>query len=149
MRLFSLREEFPTQWARFLDPTNVDDGNVFELPMSSGLFRFRDGQTTLKITSIRALARCTNNTGYALVINPGLAAPLHDPVAMARLDQYGGLEYGGVDVQALPVLVDPTEDPATWSIKMTGPEGDLQENPKGGKEVEDLFLVVAYQQQQD
>ena len=38
LRLFNLRQEFPTQWHRFLNPANPADGNVFELEMSPDLF---------------------------------------------------------------------------------------------------------------
>ena len=36
LRLFNLRQEFPGQWHRFLNPANPAEGNIFELQISSG-----------------------------------------------------------------------------------------------------------------
>src|SRR5882762_9650001 len=56
-RMLNLRQEFPTQWQRFLNPTNPANGNVFELEISARLFTFTDEQKTLKVSSISLLAR--------------------------------------------------------------------------------------------
>jgi hypothetical protein len=54
-RFFDLRQDFPTDWYRFLNPTNPANGNVFELEMSPNLFRLLDTGKTLKINSISLL----------------------------------------------------------------------------------------------
>src|SRR5882762_3795274 len=72
---FDLRQEFPAQWYRFLNPANPANGNVFELEMSPVLFRFLDSRKTLKINSISLLARCLDDGAFQVVATPPLAAP--------------------------------------------------------------------------
>jgi hypothetical protein len=67
LRMFSLRQEFPTQWYRFLNPTNPANGNILELEMSPGLFPFRDENKTLKVNSIWLLARGKDGENYTAV----------------------------------------------------------------------------------
>ena len=62
-RLFNLRQEFPTQWHRFLNPTDPANGNVFELEMSPNLLSFRDKGKNLKVNKIWLLARCAGEGG--------------------------------------------------------------------------------------
>jgi len=137
LRLFDLRQEFPTQWHRFL--TNNADGNVFELPMSPNLFPFRDHDKTLKVKTIWLLARCTNAGNYKVVMTPPLTAPLALPIefTLAPAKQYGGLLFQQKDVA---IEVEPNDPPGIWRLQMTGPgNGNLQV-----EEVEDVLLVVAY-----
>ena len=37
LRMFNLRQEFPSQWHRFLNPPNPANGNIFELEMSPAI----------------------------------------------------------------------------------------------------------------
>ena len=76
LRMFNLRQEFPTQWHRFLNPTNPADGNIFELEMSPRLFSFRDGEKTLKVNAIWLLARCTDTGSYMEPDTPPLTQRL-------------------------------------------------------------------------
>ena len=75
MRMFNLRQEFPSQWYRFLNPPNPANGNVFELEMSPGLFPLRDEKKTLNVNSIWLLARCKDGENYTAMLNPPLAPP--------------------------------------------------------------------------
>nr|HRC85446.1 hypothetical protein [Thermoanaerobaculia bacterium] len=67
-----LRREFGTAWSRFLNPVNPDDGNVFELEMSSALFPLRDATQTLKLNTLTLLARCTDPGNYTVTLTPPL-----------------------------------------------------------------------------
>src|SRR5439155_21145776 len=73
MRMFNLRQEFPSQWYRFLNPPNPANGNVFELEMSPGLFPSRYEKKTLNVNSIWLLARCKDGEKYTALLNPRLA----------------------------------------------------------------------------
>ncbi len=144
LRMFNLRQEFPTQWHRFLHPTNLAEGNVFELEMTPNLFPFRDRGKTLKINTIWLLARCTDPENYGIVLTPPLPAPPppeSNTMTLARVvNQYGGLHFNQRDVTTLGIEVVPTDPPVTWQLKMTGPGGgNLQEG-----EVEELILVLGY-----
>jgi receptor-binding and translocation channel-forming TcA subunit of Tc toxin/ABC toxin-like protein/neuraminidase-like protein len=140
LQLFNLRQEFPTEWHRFLNPTT--GGNVFELPMSSSLFPFRDEGKTLKVNSIWLLARCTDAGSYTAVFNPPLPVPPDsNKFTLAKANQFGGLHFSQKDVAALGVEIAPADPPVNWQLTVTRPGGDLQ------KEVKDMLLVLGYEWQ--
>jgi Tc toxin complex TcA C-terminal TcB-binding domain len=142
LRMFDLRQEFPTQWHRFLNPTNPEDGNVFELEMSPSLFPIRDKDKTLKVNTIWLLARCSDAGDYTVV----MTLPDESTIEMTLppVNQYGGLHFmqTGVEIDLVP-----TDLPVKWQFKMTRPGGgNLQEDPlKKVMEVEELLLVLGYE----
>jgi hypothetical protein len=148
LRLFNLRQEFPTQWHRFLNPANPVDGNVFELVMSSTLFAFKDEGKILKVNSISLLARCSTTGNYSVVLNPPLSTPPAGSdtfqLVKNKID-FGGLHFATRskrDNSLADVTIDPSTPPIGWRLKMSGPApgGNLLEN-----EVEDLLLVLGYE----
>jgi hypothetical protein len=140
LRLLNLRQEFPTQWHRFLNPTNPADGNVFELELSPRLFPFRDEDKTLNITKMWLLARCAHEGDYNVVMTPPLAPPppaeSNTMTLVRSVNQYGSLHFGQKDVS---VEIDLAASLDTWLLRMTGPSGNLQD-----REVEDVHLVLGY-----
>ncbi len=143
LRLFNLRQEFPTQWYRFLNPSIPANGNIFELEMSPGLFPWRDTEKTLKVNAIWLLARCTDPGSYTLQMAPPFpsATLATDPnkLSLTQVNQYGGLHFSQKDVAALqpPIEVLSTDPPVKWKLTMTGPSTNLG--------VQDLILVLGYQ----
>ena len=99
VRLFNLRQEFPTEWHRFLNPTDPANGNIFELALSPDLFPLRDQGKTLKVNTIWLLARCTDQEDYPVAMTPPFPAPdsLQCAVPLEN-DQYGGLHFSQKDV---------------------------------------------------
>jgi hypothetical protein len=144
LRMFNLRQEFPSQWHRFLHPTNPAAGNIFELELAANLFPIRDAGKTLNITTIWLLARCTDAGSYTIALTPPLDGA--DTITLARSSQYGGLHINHKDVSADEIELALTNSPVTWKLHMTGPGGDnLTEDPTTGTmEVEDLMLVLGY-----
>jgi hypothetical protein len=141
LRMFNLRQEFPTQWHRFLHPTNPADGNVLELDMSPNLFPIRDKAKTLKVNTIWLLARCTGTGSYEVTIAPPLPAPsppAKDPnkMTLVPVNQYGGLHFSQKDGLGIEVVL--TDPPIKWHLRMTRPDGEIIE-------VEDLLLVLGYE----
>ena len=143
LRMFNLRKDFPSQWHRFLKPTNPDDGNVFELEISPRLFSFRDADKPLKVNAIWLMARCTNLESYGAVLtHPSDSVTM----TLAPINQLGGLHFShkSVEIEVVPTAAPPVK----WQLKMTGPGpgGNLQEDPvKKTMEVEDVLLVLGYQ----
>jgi len=149
LRLFNLRQEFPTQWHRFLNPSSPASMNVFELDMSLGQFPFRDREKRLKVNTISLLARCTGSGDYSVVLSPPLPAapqlPEVDPnkMILSTVAEYGGLHFSQKDVASLaqPIQVLPNAPSVKWKLEMTG-AGGRQLNVT---EVEDLILVLGYE----
>jgi AAA ATPase-like protein len=146
LRLLHLRQQFPSQWHRFLHPATPADGNVFELDMAPSLFPIRDQEKTLKINTIWLLARCTDAASYEVVMTPPMPAPPpaeSNTMTLARVSQYGGLHFGQKDVAAAGIRIVPTALPVKWQLRMTRPGGgNLQEDPV---EVKDLLFVLGYE----
>jgi hypothetical protein len=148
LRFFDLRQEFPTEWYRFLNPTDPANGNVFELEMSPVLFRLLDSGKTLKINSIAMLARCTDDGPYEIVATPPLVPPPPaNTMSLAKLNQFGGLHFGQKEVSGATIEVTPTGPPVTWKLRMNRPGGgNLQLQPlTNAMEVGDLLLILGYE----
>jgi receptor-binding and translocation channel-forming TcA subunit of Tc toxin len=136
LRLFNLRQEFPTPWHRFLHPATPAAGNVLDLEMRPEFFPWRDAGKTLKIQTIWLLARCPDPGSYTVTMSPT------DPnkFVLTRVNQYGGLHLSRKDVSALAVAIAPTDPPTTWKIRMTRPDGgNLRPD-----ELDDLMVVLRY-----
>ncbi|HEX8720433.1 MAG TPA: neuraminidase-like domain-containing protein [Pyrinomonadaceae bacterium] len=151
LRLFSLRQEFPTQWHRFLNPAAPGGANVFEFEMSPSLFPLRDAGKTLKVNRLWLLARCTDDGVYEAVFSPPLPeppAPGSEPLELGRAAEFGGLHFAarGGDTP-LGVELVPTGPPVKWRLTMTNPAGDsLQKDALTQEmEVEDVLLVLGYE----
>jgi hypothetical protein len=147
LQMFNLRQEFPSQWQRFLHPTNPANGNIFELELASKLFPIRDAGKTLKINTIWLLARCTDAGSYTIVLAPPLDGA--DTLMLVRSNQYGGLHFNTKDVAVEEIEFVPTNPPVKWKLQMTRPGGgNLTEDAvTGTMEVEDLILVLGYEWQ--
>jgi hypothetical protein len=139
LRLINLRQEFPAQWHRFLNPSDSDNGNIFELEILPNLFPLRDRDKTLKINSISLLARCTNSGEYKVIMSPPLPEPHPEDsntLSLVPVNIYGGLHFSHKNVE---IEVDLTSPSLKWHLHMSRPGGNLKE------EVEDMLLVLGYQ----
>jgi len=143
LRMLDLRREFPTQWHRFLNPTNQGSRNVFELEMSPSLFPMRDLAKTLKVNKIWLLARCAGAGSYSVVMTPPLPAQNAEAntMTLAPVNQYGGLYFDQKDVAAEEIKIVPTDPPVTWQLRMTRPDDENLQD----MEVEDVLLVLGYE----
>lgn len=152
LRFFDLRQEFPTQWYRFLNPANPASGNVFDLEITPALFRLLDAGKTLKINSISLLARCSDDGVYAVLMSPPLDPP--PPVAantlsLARVRQFGGLHFGQKEVSGAGIEIAPNDPPVIWQLRMSRPGGgNLQLDAVTNiMEVQDVPLILGHEWQ--
>ena len=138
LRSFNLRQEFPTQWNRFLNPPNPANGNVLELEISPSLFPMRDMGKTLNVKVITLLARCTNAGTYQVQFMPD-APGAASAFVLNSIQEYGGLHFAARDTSGDTIQVGGAA--TKWSLKMTPPgSGNLQDN-----EVTEMLLIVGYQ----
>jgi hypothetical protein len=152
LALFDLRQEFPSEWYRFLHPVNAANGNVLAFEMSPGLFPLRDKGKTLLVNTVALLARCADEGNYTVVMTPPLPEPPPpetNTFTLAPLNQYGGLHAAQKDTAALGVKVVPNAPPVKWQLAMTRPGGGaLQQVPATKQmEVADVFLLLGYEWQ--
>ena len=107
LRLFNLRHEFPSQWARFMNPTGPGGANILEFGMSLDLFRTLDARKNLKVNKIWVLARCMGTGSYAVEISsPTSGTGL---MTLHAQNEYGTLLYAptpstwqGITISAAP-----------------------------------------------
>ena len=139
LRVLDLRQEFPSQWHRFLTPQIPGGANVFEFELSPNLFPFRDAGKSLTINSVSFLARCTGSGNYEVA----LTLPASATFSLAPVAQYGGLHFGQ---QSIPIDLEPDDPPTLWKFTMTGPSGGVltEDTVKRVMEVEHLVLVLGY-----
>ncbi len=148
-RAFNLRRDFPSQWARFLNPTDPAGDNVFELDMSANLFRALDRGQTLKLNAIYLLARCMDAGSYKAVLSPPLTAPKNSALMPVSSD-YGALHVGILPADPadpFDVQIPPNGAPVTWKLTVTRPGGGkLQIDPATGeKEIADFAVILGYE----
>jgi hypothetical protein len=125
LRLFNLRQEFPSQWSRFLNPTDPSNGSI-ELVMLPDLFRTLDAGKSLKVNTIWILGRCTG--AYKVAV-----APFGITQSLAPIQKFGELQSAHFDSQSITI------DPAIpWTITLT-------RTPAQPIAVEDIFLVLGYE----
>jgi hypothetical protein len=141
--MFNLRQEFPSQWHRFLNPSAPGSPNNFELEITPNLFPIRDANKKLKVNTIWLFARCKNPVDYTIVMTPVMTPPLPSPppdraneLTLTRFEQYGGLHFAQKDVE---VEIDLTAAPVKWQLHMSRSGGNIAE------EVEDVLLVLGYE----
>ena len=146
-RLLNLRQDFPSQWHRFLNPISPTDGNTFTLALSPSLFPAKDQGKTLQINQLWLLARCDDAENYQVVMTPPLPGP---PPAdantfnLTRVTEYGGLHFGVKAIASMNIEITLTGDDLTpWQLTMTRPGGG---NLQAG-EVKDMLLVLGYEWQ--
>jgi hypothetical protein len=153
LRLLNMRQEFPTEWSRFLHPASAGAGNVLEIQMRPELFAGSSRAPGLEINTIWLLARCADAGGYRVTIAPPLPLPPAPPAAdpheltLVPVRQYGGLHFAQKDVSALGLDVSRSGPPTTWTLRMTRPDrGRLQTDPASNTaEIDNLFLVLGYE----
>ncbi|HWJ22955.1 MAG TPA: neuraminidase-like domain-containing protein, partial [Gemmatimonadaceae bacterium] len=147
--MLNLRRDFPSQWSRFLNPTNPADGNVFELEMSPALFPTRDAGKSLTITRIWLLGRGADPGNYTVRLTPPLPAPppaASNVVTLSANAAFGGLHVGSRDVSTDGVEVAPVGPATTWHLQVTPPGGGnlTVDAATGAPELRDLLVVLSY-----
>jgi Tc toxin complex TcA C-terminal TcB-binding domain/Neuraminidase-like domain len=145
-----LRRDFPSEWARFLSPTNPANGNVLEIAMARQLFFVRDTDHTLKINTITVLARCTDAGNYSVTFTPPLPVPPpagSNKMTLVRSTEYGGLHFAQKHVTAPDIELVPTDATQTWRLRIEHPGGgNLVKDPMTqAMEVEDVLVVLGYE----
>ena len=149
VRMLSLRTEFPTEWYRFLYPSNAQNGNSLDIELSGKLFPYRDSRRTVQINSIGIVAKCTHKKNYEIRLIPPLQAnqpaltadeivdDLEDPTMSIHYFQKD-VSADGINIQAGTAM--------QWKLKMSGPNGAALafDAVKKEMEIEDLFLILGY-----
>jgi hypothetical protein len=148
VRMFDLRQEFPSQWHRFLYPANAAAGNVLDLDISPRLFRLVDNGKELKINSLALLARSEHSADYKVELTLPEAPPAagDELMTLVRVNQFGALHFNQKDLVPWGTKLAAQGPAEKWNIRIRRDDGtNLQENPVTKQmELQDLYVVVGY-----
>jgi Tc toxin complex TcA C-terminal TcB-binding domain/Neuraminidase-like domain/Putative peptidoglycan binding domain/Salmonella virulence plasmid 28.1kDa A protein len=90
VQLFDLKNEFPTEWHRFLNPDGENDQEL-GITLQNEHFPFYTRNKTVEIKSIKILAEMNNDSGYSVIVSPPLQAS--DVLNLTKDGQFSGLHH--------------------------------------------------------
>jgi len=106
MRIFSAKNDLPTEWYKFLNPVNATDDQVLTLNLDQTCFPLFAQGKTIKIKSIELVADSTKVPINGLTVTPAPTAPT--TINLTATGIYGSL---------LSVSMTYNNSPGTWLIK--------------------------------
>ncbi len=128
-RMFSARQDYPTQWYNFLNPAVAGTDQMMELDLTNRFPYFTKGKT-LKIKKVELIADSSLGAINKLsVINPAGS----NDVNLTGDGVFGTFLHGLQDYGAA------TKDPGKWSLKNSSANTVL-----GPDQINDLFFVFYY-----
>ncbi|MGN6395030.1 MAG: neuraminidase-like domain-containing protein [Mucilaginibacter sp.] len=129
MRIFSAKNDLPTEWYRFLNPVNPTDDQVLTVNLDKTRFPLFAQNFSIKIKSIELLA--DNGAGSppinGLVVTPAPSAPATISLTASA--------YG----QNLGITMSYNNDPGTWVISNPVKNARLT-----GATLKNIVLIVHY-----
>jgi hypothetical protein len=168
--MFSARHEFPSEWHRFLYPTNTDARQTLQLKLAPERFPFQHREKTIEIQQLDLFMKFSdeevekkyrgeggtgNVTSAPLTVY--LRAPGASSVKDAKLesddDFLSGVAYATVRVTHKPKSTDPPWEIEAQSVDIEKMNDDLHDSTTvGGASVyrlkpdvvEDLLVVCHY-----
>jgi hypothetical protein len=144
-RLFSARHEFPTEWAKFLNPAAGGE-QILTLQTPPERFPFFSNGLDLKVHSIDVLARTTDSNPYTLVL--GAPTGHTETVTMSPDSGLDGMQLREVplspqiDLGRAPLPSSST--PPAWTIKLKQ-QSAADFKSLLASQIEDVLLLVSYQ----
>ncbi|MEO6980787.1 MAG: hypothetical protein ABI113_20500, partial [Mucilaginibacter sp.] len=106
MRVFSAKNDLPTEWYRFLNPVNATDDQVLTLNLDQTAFPLFTQGRTIKIKTIELVADSTKIPINGLKVTPAPTAPT--AINLTATGIYGSL---------LSVSMTYNSSPGNWLIK--------------------------------
>ena len=133
LMLLSLRQEFPSQWARFRDPA-ASPAKTFSFELGANLFRNMDSARKIAISDLYLIAR--SGTGHQLTVTSKLPADTSPTLIGSSASLVATADYGALQWTKLPgIEVDLIADAPTLSVAVTD---------QAPLDIEDLYLVLRY-----
>jgi hypothetical protein len=159
MQMFSLRQEFSTEWYRFLHPAAIGDEQILSFTLAKERFPFVAQEWDVRVMKLEILARCTHPGSYETMLSymnlDDTVVTSSRPINMPPSDAYGGLNKATIDAInatdfgfnlpeldiAKPMSVKLKQTPAPGTVPVPPEYGRLIKDPP---EVEELYLIVHY-----
>jgi hypothetical protein len=126
LRLLNLKQEFPSEWARFVD--SAATAHDLPIKLAAELFRAMDRNKTLEITDVWLAGRCSQNLNLTLTPPTGSAVPM----VLAPDPTFGGLRVK--HAPHLSIAVNTAAVPGVLTINAVA----------GPPDIDELYLVLGY-----
>jgi peptidoglycan hydrolase-like protein with peptidoglycan-binding domain len=154
LRMFNLRQDFPNEWYRLLNPENAADGNVFDLVLNKNHFPYKDSGHQLQVNAIVMLARCSDTRDYEITCTPSCQPDSPSPwslsFTLAKSPDFGNLHFARIDNLEDNIILD-LGTTNEWTLTVRAPTknnielNDHTKNNLGPNEMEDLIVILGYQ----
>jgi len=132
MRLFTARQDLPSEWYRFLHPLATTDDQVFALDMSNIRFPFFTQRKTIRITGVELLGEtAAPSINGLLLIAPDASSSTVDLVSGGK---FGSLLHGSKD------FTGAEQSPGAWVIRNPAANPRLTED-----QLTNMMVIVHYE----
>jgi hypothetical protein len=137
MRIFSAKNDLPTEWHRFLHPVNSTDDQVLTLNLDQNRFPLFTQGKTVKIISVELIADSGAAINNLQVIAPASSASTVNLVA----GSYGSWMNGKADYSSAK------KDKGTWLIKNPVANPRLTDGTVTGTaiKVDNMAIIIHYE----
>ena len=151
MQMFSMRQEFPTEWHRFLHPGVAGSEQVLHFTLGKERFPFFVRNRGVVVMKIEIFARCCQSDEYKMVLSYTKSdgvdgeSVVSSEIIAPQSSTYGGLNKAtiGVNDAGLNLMeVDITKE-MTLKLKRSSAQ-DYHSLLKNPEEVKDIFIVLHY-----
>jgi hypothetical protein len=133
MRIFSARNEFPTEWYAFLNPAAATDDQILSLNLSPDRFPFFAASGNIAIKTVELVADNSNNLSLTAVNNLQVISP-------ANVNLTGSLKQAGYGNFPTASYGFSNQKTGTWQVI----NSHTNHSPLTSDLIKDLVLIVHY-----
>jgi hypothetical protein len=148
MRMLSMKQEFTTEWYRFLHPTAQGAEQILTFTTGKDRFPFFARNRNIQVMKIQSFAKCSQPGDYKMIFSyTNLDGDFINSaeITMPQDENYGGLNKATINVTSAGLNLEELDITKPISVKVRKNNinnfTSLSTNPE---EVSDLFLVFHY-----
>jgi hypothetical protein len=133
MRIFSVRNEFPTEWYAFLNPASASDDQVLSLNLSPDRFPYFAASGNISIKTVELVADNSNNPALTAVNNVQVVSP-------ANVKLTGSLQQAGYGNFPTASFGFSNQKEGLWQVI----NSHTNNSPLTSDTVKDMVLIIHY-----
>lgn len=133
MRIFSARNEFPTEWYAFLNPASTSDDQILSVNLSPDRFPYFASEGNISINTIELVADNSNNPGLTTLNNLQVVSP-------ANVEVSGSLKQAGYGSFPAASFVFTNQKDGLWQVVNKHTNNSLLSSSM----LKDILLIVHF-----
>ncbi|MCQ6557500.1 Tc toxin subunit A-related protein [Paenibacillus mendelii] len=138
VRIFNLKQEFPSEWYRFIHPVQQGADQLLNITFEGKHVPFFDRHKAVKVTALHVIAPCQGETGYTLSFMPPSGAGM-DAMALAKDYSYGAAHHGEKTFAA----GSEPDLKGAWTFKLKADDA-ADDRSLQPDDVDGVYLIVQY-----